>query len=123
MPYDDSNIKKMIRDQLERKVGFSRSKVVSNEAKDLIRKILEVNVKKRYTLLQIMAHTWMNPAQQDENAATQGNSASNAENEAQTPSHQAQTNNASIMLPGQRQTDPSSHHHSIAQEEVAVAMV
>ncbi|PVD26798.1 hypothetical protein C0Q70_14477 [Pomacea canaliculata] len=123
MPYDDSNIKKMIRDQLERKVGFSRSKVVSNEAKDLIRKILEVNVKKRYTLLQIMAHTWMNPAQQDENAATQGNSASNAENEAQTPSHQAQTNNASLMLPGQRQTDPSSHHHSIAQEEVAVAMV
>ena len=58
MPYDDSNIKKMIKDQLERKVGFSRSKVVSPEAKDLIRKILEVNVNRRYTLPQILAHPW-----------------------------------------------------------------
>ncbi|XP_076464188.1 testis-specific serine/threonine-protein kinase 2-like [Babylonia areolata] len=59
MPYDDSNIKKMIKDQLERKVGFSKSKVVSAEAKDLIRHILEVNVNRRYTLPQIIAHPWL----------------------------------------------------------------
>ncbi|XP_050405882.1 testis-specific serine/threonine-protein kinase 1 [Patella vulgata] len=47
MPYDDSNIKRMIRDQLERKVGFSKSKKISHECKDLIHKILEVNVKKQ----------------------------------------------------------------------------
>jgi len=61
MPYDDSNVKKMIRDQLERKVTFSKSKPVSKEAKDLICHILEVNVKKRYTIPQITAHPWMNP--------------------------------------------------------------
>nr|KAG5712350.1 hypothetical protein BaRGS_023929 [Batillaria attramentaria] len=59
MPYDDSNIKKMIKDQLERKVGFSRSRVVSPEAKDLIRKILEVNTHKRFTIPQILGHPWM----------------------------------------------------------------
>ncbi|XP_059148031.1 testis-specific serine/threonine-protein kinase 1-like [Physella acuta] len=61
MPYDDSNVKKMIRDQLEKKVSFSKSKPVSREAKDLICHILEVNVKRRYTLANILAHPWMNP--------------------------------------------------------------
>ena len=59
MPYDDSNIKKMIHDQLERKVAFSRSKIVSLEVKDLIRHILEVNVALRYNLTEIMAHPWL----------------------------------------------------------------
>ena len=65
MPYDDSNIKKMIKDQLERRVGFSRSKVVSPEAKDLIRHILEVNVNRRFTLPQILAHPWITAAPLD----------------------------------------------------------
>ncbi len=42
MPYDDTNVKKMIRDQLEKKVTFSRTKQVSQEVKDLIGRILEV---------------------------------------------------------------------------------
>ncbi|KAK7105126.1 hypothetical protein V1264_019728 [Littorina saxatilis] len=67
MPYDDSNIKKMIKDQLERRVGFSRSKVVTSEAKDLIRHILEVNVNRRFTLPQILAHPWMTSLQDGEN--------------------------------------------------------
>ena len=67
MPYDDSNIKKMIKDQLERRVGFSRSKVVSPEAKDLIRHILEVNVNRRYTLPQILAHPWITAGPLDSN--------------------------------------------------------
>jgi len=61
MPYDDSNVKKMIRDQLEKKVAFSKSKPVSKEVKDLIGHILEVNTKKRYSIAQIFAHPWMNP--------------------------------------------------------------
>ncbi|ESP02903.1 hypothetical protein LOTGIDRAFT_110662 [Lottia gigantea] len=59
MPFDDSNIKRMIRDQLERKVGFSKSKKVSPECKDLIYKILEVNVKKRYNIPSILHHQWL----------------------------------------------------------------
>lgn len=56
----------MIKDQTERKVGFSRSKNISSDVKDLIRKILEVNVKKRYTIPQILAHPWMCIAPQSE---------------------------------------------------------
>lgn len=47
MPYDDSNIRKMIRDQTERKVGFSHSKHVTEAARHLIHHILEADVKKR----------------------------------------------------------------------------
>ncbi|BFZ11994.1 hypothetical protein BsWGS_15035 [Bradybaena similaris] len=61
MPYDDSNVKKMIRDQLEKKVTFSKSKPISSEVKDLITRILEVNVKKRFTIAQMVSHPWMNP--------------------------------------------------------------
>ena len=59
MPYDDSNIKKMIKNQLERKLLFSRSKKISAECKDLIRKILEGNVQKRVNLSIINSHHWV----------------------------------------------------------------
>ena len=59
MPYDDSNIKKMVKDQLERKAGFSKSKKISEECKNLVYRILEVNIKKRSTLQQMYDHAWM----------------------------------------------------------------
>ena len=59
MPYDDSNIKKMVREQLEKKVSFSRAKKVSKECQDLIHKILEVNSKKRLTVSSILGHVWL----------------------------------------------------------------
>ncbi|XP_061165702.1 testis-specific serine/threonine-protein kinase 1-like [Saccostrea echinata] len=59
MPFDDSNIKKMVREQLERKVGFSKSKKLTAECKDLIHRILEVNVKRRATIATVMDHPWM----------------------------------------------------------------
>jgi serine kinase len=59
MPFDDSNVKKMIKDQLERKLLFSKSKKVSAECKDLIRKILEGNVQIRANLSIINSHHWV----------------------------------------------------------------
>jgi len=59
MPFDDSNVKKMIKDQLERKILFSRSKKISAECKDLIRKILEGNVQIRANLSIINSHHWV----------------------------------------------------------------
>jgi len=59
MPYDDSDVKKMIKYQTERKVSFSRSKRISDEVKDLIHCILEAQVERRYTVLQITQHPWM----------------------------------------------------------------
>jgi len=62
MPYDDSDVKRMIKYQTERKVGFSRSKRISDEVKDLIHCILEANVERRYTVEQITKHPWMLPS-------------------------------------------------------------
>ncbi|KAK2191769.1 hypothetical protein NP493_46g07043 [Ridgeia piscesae] len=59
MPYDDSNIKKMIRYQTERKVAFSRSKHVSQECKDLIHRMLEADIKKRIPITEIKHQTWI----------------------------------------------------------------
>ena len=53
MPYDDSNIKKMIKYQSERKVGFSRSKVISEECKDLIHSMLESVVHRRAKITEV----------------------------------------------------------------------
>jgi len=62
MPYDDSDVKKMIKYQTERKVGFSRSKRISDEVKNLIHCILEAQVERRYTVQQITQHSWMQGA-------------------------------------------------------------
>ena len=48
MPYDDSNIRRMIRDQTERRVGFSHSRHVTEAARNLIHSILESDVSKRF---------------------------------------------------------------------------
>ena len=60
MPYDDSNIKRMVKDQIDRKVQFSKSKKISDECKSLVYKILEVNIKKRFTIGQMYEHIWLN---------------------------------------------------------------
>ena len=59
MPYDDSDVKKMIKYQTERKVGFSRHKKISPEVKELIHAILEARVDKRYTVDEIKQSVWM----------------------------------------------------------------
>ena len=66
MPYDDSNIKRMVKDQLEKKVGFSKSKKISDDCKNLVFRILEVNIKKRATLQQMYDHAWMATAERRE---------------------------------------------------------
>lgn len=66
MPYDDSNIKKMVKDQTERKVAFSKSKSVPDICKNLVYKILEVDIKRRLTLHQIFEHPWLAPVKRVE---------------------------------------------------------
>ncbi|XP_060594036.1 testis-specific serine/threonine-protein kinase 1-like [Ruditapes philippinarum] len=59
MPYDDSNIKKMVKDQTEKRVSFSKSKPVSEICKTLVHRILEPNSKKRTTIPQMFEHPWL----------------------------------------------------------------
>lgn len=59
MPYDDSNIKRMIRYQTEKRVGFSRNKRITNECKDLIHSLLEAKVPERATIHDIQHSPWL----------------------------------------------------------------
>uniref|UniRef100_H3ACH2 non-specific serine/threonine protein kinase n=2 Tax=Latimeria chalumnae TaxID=7897 RepID=H3ACH2_LATCH len=59
MPYDDSNIKRMLRIQKEHRVDFPRSKNVGPECKDLIYRMLHPDVQRRATIDDILYHPWL----------------------------------------------------------------
>lgn len=61
MPYDDSNIKKMLRIQKEHRVNFPRSKHLTNECKDLIYRMLQPDVKRRLQIDEVLDHGWVQP--------------------------------------------------------------
>ncbi len=61
MPYDDRDVKKMLKNQLENKVKFS-SKVadkVDGVVRDLIYHMLEVDVTKRFNIDKVIKHKWL----------------------------------------------------------------
>ncbi|KAL8180337.1 UNVERIFIED_CONTAM: Testis-specific serine/threonine-protein kinase 1 [Gekko kuhli] len=59
MPYDDSNIRKMLRLQKEHRVHFPKSKNLSTDCKDLIYRMLQPDVGRRLRIEDILSHTWM----------------------------------------------------------------
>ncbi|CAF3503654.1 unnamed protein product [Adineta steineri] len=59
MPFDDSNIRKLVRYQLEKKIHFSRYKPLSYECKQLILSLLEPDIKLRASIIQIKNHDWI----------------------------------------------------------------
>ncbi|XP_070281026.1 testis-specific serine/threonine-protein kinase 1-like [Myotis yumanensis] len=61
MPYDDSNIKKMLRIQKEHRINFPRSKHLTNECKDLIYRMLQPDVNRRLHIDEILSHAWVQP--------------------------------------------------------------
>ncbi|XP_012325522.1 testis-specific serine/threonine-protein kinase 1 [Aotus nancymaae] len=61
MPYDDSNIKKMLRIQKEHRVNFPRSKHLTGECKDLIYCMLQPDVNRRLHIDEVLNHCWMQP--------------------------------------------------------------
>lgn len=62
MPYDDSDVKKMIKYQTERQVGFPKSKKISDEVKELIHGILEAKVDHRFKMRDIKDSAWLQAA-------------------------------------------------------------
>ncbi|XP_055976682.1 testis-specific serine/threonine-protein kinase 1 [Sorex fumeus] len=64
MPYDDSNIKKMLRIQKEHRVNFPRSKHLTGECKDLIYRMLQPDVNRRLQIDEILSHCWVQPKTQ-----------------------------------------------------------
>lgn len=62
MPYDDSDVKKMIKYQTERQVGFSKSKKLSDDVKVLIHGILESKVDRRFRMRDVKDSAWLQTA-------------------------------------------------------------
>lgn len=62
MPYDDSDVKKMIKYQTERQVGFSKSKKISDDVKQLIHGILEAKVDRRFRMRDVKDSVWLQTA-------------------------------------------------------------
>ncbi|XP_069817234.1 testis-specific serine/threonine-protein kinase 2 [Dendropsophus ebraccatus] len=60
MPYDDSNVKKMLRLQKQHYVDFPHFKHLSSECKDIIYRMLQPDVNQRLTIDDILDHSWLN---------------------------------------------------------------
>ncbi|XP_063220716.1 testis-specific serine/threonine-protein kinase 3 [Bacillus rossius redtenbacheri] len=71
MPFDDSNLRRMLRDQLTRNWSF-RSKVkdaVSQEARVVVTDILEPDVMRRPTLDRVLSYEWVTVRGRDTDTA------------------------------------------------------
>ncbi|XP_051888451.1 testis-specific serine/threonine-protein kinase 1-like [Pristis pectinata] len=70
MPYDDSNIKRMLRIQKEHRVDFPRSKVVPPDCKELIYRMLHPDTSKRLTIDEVLEHPWLFASKMKDSSAS-----------------------------------------------------
>ncbi|PKK25970.1 testis-specific serine/threonine-protein kinase 2 [Columba livia] len=59
MPFDDSNVKKMICVQKQRRIPFPSSQHLTVECKDLIYQLLQPDVSLRMHIDQVLKHSWL----------------------------------------------------------------
>jgi len=61
MPYDDSNVRRMLKDQLERRIRLPPAAAarLSPECKDLINRLIEPDADRRYNIEQVLSHRWL----------------------------------------------------------------
>lgn len=60
MPYDDTNVKKMIRNQIDKKVSFpQRQRKLNHLVKELIHSMLEAKVELRVSMEDVLNHQWL----------------------------------------------------------------
>ncbi|XP_035746358.1 testis-specific serine/threonine-protein kinase 2 [Egretta garzetta] len=59
MPFDDSNIRKMIGIQKQHRIPFPNSKHLTVECKDLIHHLLQPNISQRLCIDEVLKHSWL----------------------------------------------------------------
>ncbi|KAI8491672.1 spermatid differentiation [Branchiostoma belcheri] len=59
MPFDDSNVRKMLRKQMDRKLNYSSTRVISQECKFLIAQMLTPDASQRVTIDQVLNSRWL----------------------------------------------------------------
>lgn len=65
IPYDDSNIKKMLKIQKEHRIDFPHSKAVPTKYKGLIYRMLNNNVAQRVEIDDVLEHVWVQSKSHD----------------------------------------------------------
>ncbi|XP_036451530.1 testis-specific serine/threonine-protein kinase 1-like [Colossoma macropomum] len=120
MPYDDSNIKKMLRIQREHRVDFPHSASVPSECKDLICRMLHPNVARRIEICSILEHSWL----QKKSKASEGIRArpskachKNRSKEEPRTSKHGQENSEEPTAEGSTQSTSKSGHKNRREEE------
>ncbi|KAK9501294.1 hypothetical protein O3M35_012035 [Rhynocoris fuscipes] len=59
MPFDDSNISRLIKAQMSKRFGFPDNVNVTSKAKRLVSHLLEPDVTKRATIKQVSSYAWL----------------------------------------------------------------
>lgn len=59
MPFDDSNVRKMIYIQKQHRIPFPKSKYLTTECKDLIYHLLQPDVSQRLCIDEVLKHSWL----------------------------------------------------------------
>lgn len=59
MPFDDSNIKRMIKDQMDQRLCFTKRKELTLLFKDIVLAILQPSAERRLKVNDILNHPWM----------------------------------------------------------------
>uniref|UniRef100_UPI0037E8A6E7 testis-specific serine/threonine-protein kinase 6 n=1 Tax=Semicossyphus pulcher TaxID=241346 RepID=UPI0037E8A6E7 len=59
MPYDTTNVRRLVKIQMQHNINLPDKPSVSPEAKDLIRSILHPDVEQRFTISNILSCSWM----------------------------------------------------------------
>ncbi|KAM6246729.1 testis-specific serine/threonine-protein kinase 2 [Porphyrio hochstetteri] len=109
MPFDDSNIKKMICIQKQHRIPFPSSKYLTVECKDLIYHLLQPSVSKRLCIDQVLKHSWLQTPKSSLPsplpAAEEGECSQN-QHEGK-PEHKLQTESHPTEREGEKEKEPS----------------
>ncbi|XP_063820876.1 testis-specific serine/threonine-protein kinase 1-like [Pseudophryne corroboree] len=122
MPYDDSNIKKMLRTQKAHRIDFPYSKHISSDCKDLIYRMLQPDVTRRLTICEILNHSWLQLAskpQIKDNVKTQKEGVSSAVPVSVVQKEAAKVDNATSNAEKQPATGATNLQGKALQQEQA----
>lgn len=106
MPFDDSNIRKMLKDQLNHRLRYppQAAFTVSSKCKDLIRKLIEPNTRERLDIQQVLEHEWLAGKRLTEKAIMD---------------RQQTESSATIQIPQSSRKSTTRHSNSTRNESVS----
>nr|XP_013806034.1 PREDICTED: testis-specific serine/threonine-protein kinase 2 [Apteryx mantelli mantelli] len=109
MPFDDSNIRKMVWIQKQHRIHFPKSRHLTAACKDLIYRMLQPDVSQRLNIDEVLSHPWLQPPEpavpSTAPAAEEGECSQNLHEE--KPEHKQQTEPQPAEKEGEREKGSS----------------